>query len=154
MLFSVLKNVTVKGKLDILDANDILHSFGDNQPYVKIKLINKSIERKLFFNPSLYLGEGYMNGEIIVQKGLIEDFINIFSSSYNDFSSNNLFFHLYGNISNFFKSFQQINEFINSKKNVAHHYDLKEDLYKLFLDKYMQYYYAYFFNYNISLDQA
>jgi cyclopropane-fatty-acyl-phospholipid synthase len=52
------------------------------------------------------------------------------------------------------KVFQQLNEAVKSKQNVAHHYDLKEDLYKLFLDKDMQYSCAYFHNENISLDQA
>ena len=49
---------------------------------------------------------------------------------------------------------QQINQLVNSKKNVAHHYDINEDLYKLFLDKDMQYSCAYFHNPNMSLDQA
>ena len=51
-------------------------------------------------------------------------------------------------------SFQQINKLVKSKQNVAHHYDLNEDLYKLFLDKDMQYSCAYFHNPNIDLDQA
>ena len=50
--------------------------------------------------------------------------------------------------------FQQINQLVNSKKNVAHHYDINEDLYKLFLDQDMQYSCAYFHNPNMSLDQA
>ena len=50
--------------------------------------------------------------------------------------------------------FQQINQLVNSKKNVAHHYDIDENLYKLFLDKDMQYSCAYFHNPNISLDEA
>ena len=50
--------------------------------------------------------------------------------------------------------FQQINQLVNSKKNVAHHYDVNEDLYKLFLDQDMQYSCAYFHNPNMSLDQA
>ena len=49
---------------------------------------------------------------------------------------------------------QQINQLVNSKNNVAHHYDINEDLYKLFLDKDMQYSCAYFHNPNISLEQA
>jgi cyclopropane-fatty-acyl-phospholipid synthase len=37
---------------------------------------------------------------------------------------------------------------------VAHHYDLNEDMYKLFLDNDMQYSCAYFHNQNISLNEA
>ena len=154
MLFSLLKKISLNGKLDIIDAYDKMHSFGHSDPYVKIKFLNKSIERKLFLNPSLYLGEGYMNGEILIQQGTLEDFINIITKSYDDFSNNNLVFGLYEKISAFFKPLQQINKVLQSKQNVSHHYDLNENLYKLFLDKDMQYSCAYFFNDNVSLEQA
>ena len=41
-----------------------------------------------------------------------------------------------------------------SKKNVAHHYDISEKLYDLFLDKKRQYSCAYFKNDNDTLEQA
>ena len=154
MLFSTLKNISLKGKIDILDYNDTIHSFGTSDPYVKIKLTNKSIKFKLFINPSLYLGEGYMNGDILIKEGTIEDFINIVSESYQEFILKNPIFRFYANISSIFKPLHQINKVMQSKKNIKHHYDTKEDLYKLFLDKDMQYSCAYFHNENISLDQA
>ena len=154
MLLSVLKNLTLKGKLEIIDASDKIHTFGETEPYVKIKFTTKSIEHKIYKNPSLYLGEGYMDGEIIIQEGTIENFINIITASYDDFILNNATFRFYENLSNILKPFQQLNKIKNSKKNIAHHYDLNENLYKLFLDKDMQYSCAYFHNENISLDQA
>ncbi len=63
-------------------------------------------------------------------------------------------FKMYESISTFFKSFQQINKLVRSKENVAHHYDIDEKMYKLFLDKDMQYSCAYFHNQNIGIDQA
>ena len=154
MLFSVLRKISLTGKIDIIDCNGNIHTFGDSDPYVKIKLKNKSIERKLFLNPSLYLGEGYMDEEIIIIEGNIEDFIKIITSSYDEFILKNKAFSIYEKISGFLKPLQQINKILQSKKNVAHHYDLNENLYKLFLDKDMQYSCAYFHNENISLDQA
>ena len=154
MLFSILKKIKFTGTLVIVDSNNVSHKFGNNNPYVKIRLKSKSIERKLFRNPSLHLGEGYMNSEIIIEEGTIEQFIDIVTSSYDDFIKQNIFFKYYENVSSFLKPFHQVNQLVNSKKNVAHHYDLNEDLYKLFLDKDMQYSCAYFHNPNISLDQA
>ncbi len=154
MLFSILKKIKFTGTLVIVDSNNVSHKFGNNNPYVKIRLKSKSIERKLFRNPSLHLGEGYMNSEIIIEEGTIEQFIDIVTSSYDDFIKQNIFFKYYENVSSFLKPFHQVNQIVNSKKNVAHHYDLNEDLYKLFLDKDMQYSCAYFHNPNISLDQA
>ena len=154
MLFSVLKKINFNGTLEIIDSYNKSYTFGNKNPYVKIRLTSKSIEKKLFFNPGLYLGEGYMNKQILIEEGTIEQFIDIVTSSYDDFIKNNFLYKYYENISSFFKPLQQINELVNSKKNVAHHYDLNEELYKLFLDKDMQYSCAYFYNSNISLDQA
>ena len=160
MLFSILRNVSLKGKLDIIDADGKTHSFGafidltSDKVYSKIRFTSKSIQRKLFINPGLHLGEGYMNGEIVIEEGTIEDFINIISTGYDDFTSRNLIFKFYGSILNFIKPLHQINKIVKSKKNIEHHYDLNEKLYSLFLDKDMQYSCAYFHNENISLDQA
>ena len=154
MLFSILKQIKFKGRLEIVDYYKNKYYFGEGKDFSKIRLTNKSIERKLFFNPSLHLGEGYMNGEILIEEGSLDDFIKIISSSYFEFKSTNKIFNMYEGISTLFKSFQQINKLVKSKQNVAHHYDLNEKIYKLFLDKDMQYSCAYFKNENISLEQA
>ena len=153
-LFSVLKKLNFDGTLEILDSNGKTHKFGNSNPHVCIRLKNKSIERKLFLNPNLHIGEAYMNEELVVEKGTIEDFLNLITNCYDDFISNNKFYKFYEYLSSIFMPFQQINQLVNSKKNVAHHYDINEDLYKLFLDQDMQYSCAYFHNPNMSLDQA
>jgi len=154
MLYSVLKKINFNGTLEIIDFQNKSHIYGNKGPYVKIKFVSKTIEKKLFRNPGLYLGEGYMNKEILIEEGTIEQFIDIITSSYDDFLNQNRFYKYYENISSFFKPLHQINEIINSKKNISHHYDIKEDLYRLILDKDMQYSCAYFHNSNMSLDQA
>ena len=154
MLFSILKKIKFKGKIDFIDYKGNKHSFGQAGPYSKVRFTNKSIERKLVRNPGLYLGEGYMNNEIVIEAGTIENFINVITFSYNDYINHNSVFRMYKKILYFFKPFQQFNRLIQSKNNVAHHYDLNEDLYRLMLDKDMQYSCAYFHNENISLEQA
>ena len=154
MLYNVLKKLNFDGTLEIIDSKNKLHTFGNSNPLVTIRLTNKSIERKLFLNPGLHLGEAYMNEELIIEKGTIEEFISLISNSYDDFVSNNKIYKFYEYLSAVFMPFQQINQLVNSKKNVAHHYDIDENLYKLFLDKDMQYSCAYFHNPNIGLDQA
>ena len=153
MFFSNLKRISFKGKLDIVDSKGKIHSFGVSSPYVKIRFKNRLIEKKIFYNPALYVGEAYMDKELIIEKGNIVDFINIITSVYKDFSTHWIRRSIY-KISRIFRSLQQLNYIPASKKNVAHHYDLNEELYRLFLDKDMQYSCAYFYNDNISLDQA
>ena len=154
MLFSQLKKVSFKGKIDIIDCKGKIYSFGQSTPYVKIKLQNKSIERKIFINPALFVGEAYMSKELIIEEGTIEDFINILTASYEGVLSTHWLRRYLDNISTMFRWIQQLNYPLKSKKNVAHHYDLNEELYRLFLDKDMQYSCGYFYNDNISLDQS
>jgi len=156
MLYSVLKKLNFDGNLLIIDSHNKTHEFGNANHNIKVKvrLTNKSIEKKLFRNPGLYFGEGYMNEEILIEEGTIEELIDIVTSCYDDFVQNNFIYRIYENFSGYFKVFQQLNEAVKSKRNVAHHYDLNEDLYKLFLDKDMQYSCAYFHNENIGLEQA
>ena len=154
MLFSILKNVKFRGRLEIINHEGILHKFGEGNIYSRIRLTSKSIEKKLFRNPSLHLGEGYMNKEILIEEGTLDDFLRIISLSYSEFVDKNSIYKIYEMLSSFLKSFQQINKLLKSKKNVQYHYDLNESMYRLFLDKDMQYSCAYFHNKNISLDQA
>ena len=80
MIFSILKNINFNGKLDIVDFNDQQYTFGAGLPYCKIRFANNSIKKKLAINPSLHLGEGYMNKEIIIEEGNLDNFLSIITS--------------------------------------------------------------------------
>ena len=114
MLFTILNKINFKGKLVVTNYKGKTFHFGNGSDLVKIRLTNKSIENKLFRNPSLYLGEGYMNKEIVIEEGTLDDFLKIITASYNDYMSNNFVFKMYESISTFFKSFQQINKLVKS----------------------------------------
>ena len=110
MLLNLLSKVSFKGKIDIIDYKGKIHSFGSSSPHVKIKFKNKSIERKIFFNPSIYIGEAYMDGELIIEEGTIEDFIDIISSSYDDVVSNHWLHRFFNNISTIISILILLNE--------------------------------------------
>ena len=154
MLFTILKNIKFSGRLDITNHRGKVFQFGTGKDLSKVRLTNKSIEYKIFRNPGMYLGEGYMNKEIVVEEGTLDNFLKIITSAYNDYISHNLVFKTYENIYSYLKPFHQLNKIIQSKKNVAHHYDINEEMYKLFLDSDMQYSCAYFHNKDVSLEQA
>jgi len=105
MLYTVLRKVTFDGKIIIIDSSNNIREFGKGDRLVKIKLKNKSIEKKLFRNPALYLGEGYMNEEILIQKGTIEELIDIVTACYDDFIRNNSIYRFYEKFSGYFKVF-------------------------------------------------
>ena len=68
MLFNVLNKLNFDGTLEIIDYKNNTHQYGDTNPVVRVRLTSKAIERKLFLNPSLHIGEAYMNKELIVEK--------------------------------------------------------------------------------------
>ena len=88
MLYNLLKKLNFDGTLEIIDHKNNSHKFGRNNPHVCIRLKNKSIERNLFLNPSLHIGEAYMNEELLIERGTIEELINLVTNCYDDFSSN------------------------------------------------------------------
>ena len=109
MFYSVLKKLNFDGKLIVIDHNNKTYEFGNstNKINLKVRLTNKSIEKKLFRNPALHFGEGYMNKEIIIEEGTIEELIDIVTLCYDDFVKNNFIFRVYENFSGYFKVFHQ-----------------------------------------------
>ncbi len=107
MLYNILSKLNFDGTLEIIDHKNKKFIFGSNNPKVSIKLTNKSIERKLFLNPSLHIGEAYMNKELVIQEGSIEDFLNLITNCYDDFILNNNFYKFYEYLSSFLDHFNK-----------------------------------------------
>ena len=120
---------------------------------VTIRFIDNLTSWKLIFSPSLGLGEGYMNGTIIVENGTIFDLLSLFGTNLENKKKSGMYEFLepYRKL---FRRFQQYNPIITAHKNVAHHYDLSNELYSMFLDKDLQYSCAYFNTPSLDLDNA
>ena len=153
MFIEFLQKTIKYGKIEIIDYDKNRYVLGSSGEFCVIRLHKKNIIKKIFINPELYVGEAYVDGDLTIEEGSLEIFINIMTKNYKNFDK--IFFHKIRKI------FRKMFSFLNKKnligtsiKNVAHHYDINEEIYKLFLDKDMQYSCAYFHNDNISLDQA
>ncbi|MDC1185570.1 cyclopropane-fatty-acyl-phospholipid synthase family protein [Candidatus Pelagibacter ubique] len=139
----------------LIDANSNKYIIGtpkDNKP-ITVKILDKKLHYKLFFRPDLYFGEAYSNGDIQIENGSLTDFLdialmNIGRGELNFFSM--LINKLYGS----YRYLTNFNFIKKSKMNVAHHYDLSDDLYSLFLDPKKQYSCGYFINENDTLEDA
>ena len=110
-----------------------------------------NIERLLLLQPDLYFGEAYSNGDIQIKNGSLTDFLDIALMNIGRGELN--FFSML--INKFYGSYRYLTNFNfikKSKMNVSHHYDIKDDLYDLFLDPKRQYSCAYFQNENDSLE--
>jgi cyclopropane-fatty-acyl-phospholipid synthase len=94
-----------------------------------------------------------MDGRIIVEEGSILDVIEIGSVNFERLGGSN-----WGSIAARFagllRRFHQYNPVPRARRNVAHHYDLSSELYRLFLDSDRQYSCAYFPQPTTTLDEA
>jgi cyclopropane-fatty-acyl-phospholipid synthase len=108
-----------------------------NKKPIIVKILDKKLHYKLLFRPDLYFGEAYSDGSIVIENGSLTDFLDI------------ALMNLGRREFNFFNNFIK-----KSKMNVAHHYDLTDSLYDLFLDPKKQYSCGYFKNENDTLEVA
>ena len=153
-LSHMMKSFVRVGTLKVIDADGKVHEFsGQAGPNVTMRLSDRSLYYKLVYNPELHAGEAYMDGRMTFEDSTLRDFLTLFSLNRLSLGSYPVQKVLRG-ISRKFKKWQQANPIGKAEKNVAHHYDLGNDFYKLFLDKGMQYSCAYFLNDNETLEQA
>ncbi|MGE5514109.1 MAG: class I SAM-dependent methyltransferase [Bacteroidota bacterium] len=153
-LSHMLKSFVRVGTLKVIDAAGGVHVFaGAPGPSVTVRLSDPALYHKLFFNPELSAGEAYMDGRLSFENSTLRDFLTLFSINRLSLGSYPLQ-RVLRRVSIALKRFQQANPVGTAQKNVAHHYDLGNDFYKLFLDEGMQYSCAYFLDGEETLEQA
>lgn len=110
---------------------------------VCIRFRKKNYALWLALSPSVALGKGYTRGDLSLETGTIDDFIKLIF-----LNIERIGFHkchsIYFSLDVIFRRLHQFNPIQKSIKNVAHHYDLSNNFYRLFLDEDMQYSCAYF----------
>ncbi len=153
-LSHMLRSFVRIGTLTVIDADGGRHVFsGTPGPKVTMRLTDRSLYRKLFLNPELHAGEAYMDGRMRFEDSTLRDFLTLFSVNRLSLGNQPLQ-KVLRRISRGLKRFQQANPVGKAQRNVAHHYDLGNDFYKLFLDEGMQYSCAYFLDDSDSLEEA
>ena len=150
-----LNKLFKKNGFILIDAEAKQYIIGspENKNPIKVKLLDKKLHYKLLFRPDLYFGEAYSDGTIIIENGSLTDFLNLALMNIGR-SELNFFSQLINKLSGTYRYLTNFNFIKKSKMNVAHHYDLSDDLYNLFLDPKKQYSCAYFKNENDSLETA
>lgn len=140
------------GSLTVLVWGRRFH-FGDGSgKAVTIHLHDRWAALKIALNPELYVGEAYMDGRLTVEQGDIADFLDLCGRNFVNLPRWN--WALPGLFGRIVRLLRQFNPPKASKRNVAHHYDLPPDFYRLFLDEDMQYSCAFFAKPGLSLEEA
>ena len=143
------------GRLTLVGADGEALEFGGQGPgpEVRIRLADASLDWKIFINPELKAAEAVMNGGLVIEQGSIHDFITLFFINKRQFDMNpNQIF--WNGLARRFRRLMQHNTVLNARRNVAHHYDLGNDFYRLWLDQDLQYSCAYFETGTETLEQA
>ncbi len=154
-LSHMMKSFIRKGCLTVIDAEGKRHVFkGTPGPQVTMRLTDRKLYRTLVFNAELAAGEAYMDGTMRFEEGsTLRDFLTLFSVNRLSLGSYPIQKVLRA-IKMRFRKRQQSNRKGQAQQNVAHHYDLGNDFYKLFLDENMLYSCAYFREQGETLEQA
>jgi cyclopropane-fatty-acyl-phospholipid synthase len=123
------------------------------KPPIIVKILDKKLHYKLLLRPDLYFGEAYSDGSIIIENGTLTDFLELALMNIGR-RELNFFSMLINKLSGSYRYLTNFNFIKKSKMNVAHHYDLSDELYDLFLDSKKQYSCGYFKNENDNLETA
>jgi cyclopropane-fatty-acyl-phospholipid synthase len=142
-----------RGNLRLTTARGAVLTFGDGSgPQVAARFANLRAELGVLLEPELKLGEAYMDGSFVIEQGSITDLLEMAMEA------------AYGHALRrthpldwprlVWRRLKQLNLRGRAQRNVAHHYDLDERLYALFLDSDQQYSCAYFDTPSATLDDA
>jgi cyclopropane-fatty-acyl-phospholipid synthase len=152
VLHSLLTRFVTVGRLVLRGPDGVAHAYGDGSgPEVAVR-IAKGWPLRLMLNPDLALGEAYMEGGLTFEQGEIFQLLEIVGR--------NVLLHRRGpgpfmrTLHHALGLLSQINDRRAARRNVAHHYDLSNDLYRRFLDEDMQYSCGYFLRPDMTLEEA
>jgi cyclopropane-fatty-acyl-phospholipid synthase len=148
---AVLKSIVRTGSLRLIDGAGRPHEYGNGRaPHCTVRLGARRLDYTLALNPELAIGEAYMDGLLTIEEGTLYDFLEIAARNYDNLERVAWFSLL----SRAMRGLKQHNPIGRARHNVAHHYDLSDQLYDLFLDKDRQYSCAYFTGNDDSLEMA
>ncbi len=150
----LLRKCIKTGDLTLIDGSGQISTFGDGTaPRATMRLHDKSLHWKFALFPRLAVGEAYINGTLTIEDGSLHDLLSIFGINIATFNARPLpkMMKIVGTA---LRRFQQRNPIGRAQRNVAHHYDLSDELYDLFLDEDRQYSCAYFKDPSDDLDTA
>ena len=154
-LVKFLNKLFKKGGFILEDAYGKEHVVGSPnlQKSIKLKIHDKKLHYKLLLYPDLYLGEAYTDGSITIEGGSLSDFLDMALENLGR-QETNIFGKIFNKLTGSYRYLTNFNFIKKSKMNVAHHYDISDELYSLFLGPSRQYSCAYFNDENETLEQA
>ncbi|MGD1869816.1 MAG: class I SAM-dependent methyltransferase [Neomegalonema sp.] len=158
VLSKLLSKAVRKGRLQVTFPDGSIETFGSEPgPEVAIRIKDPSFARRIALNPELVAAEAFMDEALVVENPksgtgaweLLEIFF--LNKRHFDLTPSQIFWR---GVARGAKRFMQHNPVSRARQNAKHHYDLGNDLYRLFLDRGMQYSCAYYPDGDETLEEA
>jgi cyclopropane-fatty-acyl-phospholipid synthase len=150
-LQAVLETVVREGDLTVKLPGGRTLRLGDRTgPQLVARITSNIWAARIAAKPGLAVGEAYMDGGLVLEQGEIGDFINLIgANAKNKRQKKRSKLGLWLR-----ERMRERNARLQARRNVAHHYDLSDELYRRFLDADMQYSCAYFARPDMTLEEA
>src|SRR5437763_13104316 len=149
----LIDKLLTKGSITLLTPGNGPRTYGrGGGRHLTVRLTDRKVAFDILKSPSLGVGEAYMDGRLIIEDGTILDLLEMVQNS-NRWEDAAEARALGRDLKRLLRKMKR-NDPTRSRRNVAHHYDLSDDLYELFLDDDKQYSCAYFTDPSNSLEQA
>jgi cyclopropane-fatty-acyl-phospholipid synthase len=153
LLDPVLSARVRTGTLHVIDWRGQRTRYGSGAPEITVRVHDRATGIRLLVDPELAAGEAFMDGTLTVEQGDIYGLLDLVLSNsgwhYPDFPS-----RVGARLRKLGRRLAQYNPAHRSKRNVAHHYDLSDELYDVFLDADRQYSCAYFLSPDDTIETA
>lgn len=156
----LISRLIERGTLTVTYASGEAKTYGksaEGYPDVAVRFTDDKVGRDIVLDPRLGAGEAYMDGRIVMERGGVMELVELVQANNRWEKRGKLMVpslrrKIAGHVSFLARSFNKPG---SSKRNVAHHYDIGNDLYKLMLDaEHMQYSCAYWPREGMTLEQA
>ncbi len=151
----MLDHIVQTGDLHVTLPDGQGRRYGNGRgPRVSITFHDPDLPRRMIINPDLALGEGYMDGSVVIENDDLYGLLSIAVTNIARQRKPIWWQRPFVGLRRSLRWVQQFNPVGRAQANVAHHYDLSGELYGLFLDEDRQYSCAYFRHPGVTLEQA
>ncbi len=155
VLDQILRRFIVLGRLTVRWPDGSVGVYGGTAgPEAVIELRDRRTVARVALNPSLAVGEAYMDGGLVPVDCPIYDVLDVLIANLMAETSGKGVVQARELLRRVTRRLHQFNPAPRARRNVAHHYDLNGRLYSLFLDRDRQYSCAYFPTGNETLEEA
>ncbi|KWV96335.1 class I SAM-dependent methyltransferase [Erythrobacter sp. AP23] len=160
LLGKFLERIVTRGRIEVAFADGDTAAFGTPAPGfpdIAIRLTDAKVPRDILLDPRLGAAEAFMDGRLRIERGDVMQLVELLRANApwdrgGSIGGPSRLRRLRNRIG---FAREAVNNAIGARRNVAHHYDIGNDFYRLMLDaEHMQYSCAYWPRDDMSLAEA